>query len=146
MKPRLLVVELWGLGDLIIATPFLQAGSTRFDVTLLAKPYAQDLQVRFWPDVKVVPFIAPWTAFKGKYRLWAWPWRQMVRLRKLRRERFDFGMSARWDPRDHLLLRLAGGSQRLGFSPLGRQKFFTSLVEGPGPGSHRSPKLRGTAP
>src|SRR5258706_12842185 len=145
MKPRLLVVELWGLGDLIIATPFLQAGSTRFDVTLLAKPYAQDLQVRFWPDLKVVSFIAPWTAFKAKCRLWAWPWRQMVRLRKLRRERFDSGMSARWYPGDHLLLRLAGASQRLGFPRMGSQIFLTSIVERPDPVSHRYENWRVTA-
>ena len=29
MKPKLLVVELWGLGDLVIATPFLQAAFAR---------------------------------------------------------------------------------------------------------------------
>ena len=52
MKPKLLVVELWGLGDLIIATPFLQAASEKYAVTLLAKPYAEDLQLRFWPEVK----------------------------------------------------------------------------------------------
>ena len=70
MKAKLLVVELWGLGDLIIATPFLQAASQRYEVTLAAKPYALDLQRRFWPDVRVVPFVAPWTAFrfKDKYR------------------------------------------------------------------------------
>jgi heptosyltransferase-2 len=66
MKPKLLVVELWGMGDLVIATPFLQAASRKFAVTLVAKPYAKDLQARFWPEVKVAPFIAPWTAFERK--------------------------------------------------------------------------------
>lgn len=80
MKTKLLVVELWGLGDLAIGTPFLRAASEKFAVTLLAKPYAQDLQTRFWPTVNVVPFVAPWTAFLHKYRLVAWPWRQMFRL------------------------------------------------------------------
>ena len=46
MKPKLLIVELWGLGDLVIATPLLRAAGERFDVTLLAKPYALDLQRR----------------------------------------------------------------------------------------------------
>src|SRR5581483_12200272 len=81
-KPRLFVVELWGLGDLLIATPFLRAATEKYEVTVLAKPYATDLQARFWPGVKVVPFTAPWTAFKHKYRLYAWPWREMFRLRK----------------------------------------------------------------
>jgi ADP-heptose:LPS heptosyltransferase len=63
VKPKLLVVELWGLGDLVIATPFLQGASQKYRVTLLAKPYAVDVYRRFWPEVTVVPFIAPWTTF-----------------------------------------------------------------------------------
>src|SRR5207245_270805 len=77
VKPKLLVVELWGMGDLVIATPFLKAASEKYAITLLAKPYAKDLQQRFWPAVEVVPFIAPWTAFQHKYRLFAWRWGEM---------------------------------------------------------------------
>ncbi len=73
VKPKLLIIELWGLGDLVIATPFLRAASEQYDVTLVAKLYAHDLQARLWPRVRVLPFAAPWTAFKGKYRLWRWP-------------------------------------------------------------------------
>jgi ADP-heptose:LPS heptosyltransferase len=62
LKPKLLIIELWGLGDLVLATPFLRAAAERFDVTLLAKPFALDLQPRLWPGVKVAPFTAPWTA------------------------------------------------------------------------------------
>ena len=83
MKPRLLVIELWGLGDLVIASSFLQAASKEFDVTLMAKPYAQDLQARFWPEVRVYPFVAPWTAFRHKYRLLSWPWRKMLKQSRL---------------------------------------------------------------
>ena len=138
MKPKLLVVELWGLGDLIIATPFLQAASQRYELTLVAKPYATDLQRRFWPGVKVMPFIAPWTAFKGKYRLYAWPWWEMVRLcHKLAAQRFDFGLSARWDPRDHLLLLLAGARTRLGFPRLGSAIMLQQPLTRPEPQAHR---------
>jgi heptosyltransferase-2 len=140
VKPKLLVVELWGLGDLIIATPFLQAASQRYEVTLVAKPYALDLQKRFWPDVQVVPFIAPWTAFKyiSKYRLWAWPWGEMLRLRnRLIAERFDIGLSARWDPRDHLLLWLAKAKTRLGFPRLGSGLSLARRLARPDPQAHR---------
>jgi heptosyltransferase-2 len=132
------VVELWGLGDLVIATPFLQAASQRYAVTLLAKPYAVDVQKRFWAGVSVVPFIAPWTAFKHKYRLLAWRWRQMYRLRKrLAAERFDFGLSARWDPRDHLLLRLARAKTRLGFPRWGSGINLATPLARPEPQAHR---------
>jgi heptosyltransferase-2 len=137
VKPKLLVVELWGLGDLVIATPFLQAVSERYSVTLLAKPYALDLQARFWREVKVVPFVAPWTAFQHKYRLFSWPWRQILGLRHLMAERFDVGLSARWDPRDHLLLRLLLVRRRLGFSRVGSGVFLSEPLARPEPLAHR---------
>jgi ADP-heptose:LPS heptosyltransferase len=138
VKPKLLVVELWGLGDLVIATPFLRAASERYEVTLLAKPYALQLQARLWPGVRVITFVAPWTAFKGKYHLWRWPWRTMGRLRKqLRNERFDAGVSARWDPRDHAWLLLGGAKMRLGFPRLGSQQLLTYAVTRPEPTAHR---------
>jgi len=138
VKPKLLVVELWGLGDLVIATPFLKAASERFEVTLLAKPYAHDLQQRFWDSVTVIPFVAPWTAFKHKYRLFAWPWATILRLRKgLARERFDVGLSARWDPRDHLLLLMFRAKQRLGFPRMGSARLLTGPLGRPNPEAHR---------
>ena len=144
VKPKLLVVELWGLGDLIIGAPFLQAAGRRFEVTLLAKPYALDLQPRFWPEVRVVPFVAPWTAFKHKYRLYAWPWWRMLRmLNSLAQEHFDYGLSARrgadggGDPRDHLLLLLAGAKTRVGFPHFGSRLFLVTPLVRPDPQAHR---------
>jgi ADP-heptose:LPS heptosyltransferase len=125
------------MGDLVIATPFLQAAAVKYDVTLLAKPYANDLQRRFWPDVRVAPFIAPWTAFRHKYRLWRWPWREVMRLRHLAAERFDIGLSARWDPRDHVLLTILRTRRRLGFPRLRSQMFLTEPLSRPHPVSHR---------
>lgn len=126
------------MGDLVIATPFLQAASKEYDVTLLAKPYAPDLRTRLWPGVKVVPFIAPWTAFVRKYRLHAWPWRELLGLRRLRNEHFDAGLSARLgDPRDHLLLWFSGAKRRLGFPRLGSQMFLTDPVTRPTATAHR---------
>jgi ADP-heptose:LPS heptosyltransferase len=137
-NPKLLVMELWGLGDLLIATPFLQEASRHYDVTLVAKPYATDLRERFWPGIKVVSFVAPWTAFERKYRLISWPWRQMFRLRQhLSREEFATGLSARWDPRDHFLLWLARAKARLGFPRLGSQIFLTRSLARPEPRAHR---------
>jgi heptosyltransferase-2 len=125
------------MGDLVIATPFLRAAAEQYEVTLLAKPYANDLQRRFWPAVRVAPFIAPWTAFRHKYRLWRWPWREVLRLRHLAAERFDIGLSARWDPRDHFLLKILRARRRLGFPRLQSQMFLTEPLGRPHPASHR---------
>jgi heptosyltransferase-2 len=138
VKPRLLVLELWGLGDLVIATPFLRAAPEKFNVTLLAQPFALELQTRFWPAVKVIPFVAPWTAFRHKYQLWRWPWRELSQLRRrLLAENFDSGVSARWDPRDHLALKLSGTRERYGFPRLKSQRYLTHELIRPDPLAHR---------
>jgi ADP-heptose:LPS heptosyltransferase len=148
LKPKLLIVELWGLGDLVIATPLLRAAAEKFDVTLLAKPFARDLQPRLWPDVRIESFIAPWTAFKNKYDLWRWPFLEMIRLRnKLAAEHFDFGVSAHsvGDPRDHLLLKIFGVKNRLGFPRVRSRIFLTHPVARPDPQAHRYESWRAIA-
>lgn len=142
-KPRLLVVELWGLGDLVIATPFLQAASEKFEVTLLAKPYAAELQQRFWPGVRVEPFAVPWAMTRNKYNLLDWPWLAFFRLRReLKSQNFAMGASSRWDPRDHLLMAFLGMKKRLGYPRLGSQKLLTQPLTRPEPGSHRYEQWR----
>ncbi|HEY0944992.1 MAG TPA: glycosyltransferase family 9 protein [Opitutaceae bacterium] len=120
-RPRLLVSELWGLGDVVLALPFLQDASAHADVTLLAKPHAGPLLHRFAPAVAHLPLVAPWTSFSGKYRLHRWPWRALrdtvARLRSA--PGFDLGVSARADPRDHALLALAGVRRKIGFPRAG---------------------------
>jgi len=138
VKPKLLVIELWGVGDLAIATPFLRQANEQFDVTLLAKPFARDMRARFWPCIEVIPFSAPWTAFNGKYHLLTWPWRDLISVGiRLRREKFDVALSARWDPRDHFLLRLIGAKARLGFPRTGSQMFLTHPLAVADSKSHR---------
>ena len=121
-----------------MATPFLYAAGQRYQVTLLAKPYAVDLQRPFWLDVTLVPFIAPWTTFKYKHRLLAWPWGEVFRLCKGRTaQRFDFGLSACWDPRDHLLLWRAKAKTRLGFPRVGTGIMLARRLARPEPSAHR---------
>jgi len=148
MKPKLLVLELWGLGDLVIATPFLRAAAEQFEVTLLARAYAQEMQPHFWPGVEVVPFTAPWTAFHGKYQLWQWPWRELLRFRRdFKTRRFDYAVSARWDPRDHLALKFSGARERLGFPRMNSRRYLTQTLTRPAPAAHRYESWRvcGTA-
>ena len=138
MKSKLLVLELWGLGDLAIATPFLCASSEQFEVFLLAKPYALDLQKRLWPAVTVIPFKAPWTVFRGKYRLQKWPWLELFKLlRRLRSEKFNYAVSARWDPRENLFLRCTGAKHRIGFPRLRSELLLTRTVHRLAPLAHR---------
>lgn len=138
IKPKLLMVELWGVGDVIIGTPFLLEAAKYYQVTLLAKPHAVELSQRFWPEVNVISLNAPWTDFRRKYRIWEWPWKRMLKIfQSLRRENFLFGVSARWDPRDHALLFAAGVRHRYGFARWGSKHLITVPVELPHPKAHR---------
>ncbi len=115
-RPRLLVTELWGIGDLALAMPFLKTASVHSQVALLANPQAAPLLERFAPAVELIPIHPPWTAFSGKYRLHRWPWRELRGvIRTLRARRFDAAVSARPDPRDHAMMWLGGIPRRLGF-------------------------------
>ena len=139
------MTELWGLGDLALAVPFLRAAAGHARVTLFAKPYAAPLLRHFAPAVELVPFVAPWTAFRGKYRLQRWPWRQLTAVRRtLRAARFDLGVSARPDPRDHVLLALAGCRARLGF-PRAWSRLLLTRPLAPPARPHRSEHWRALA-
>ena len=122
----------------MIATPFLRAAAEKFNVTLVAKPFAEELRPRLWPLVHVETFTAPWTAFHGKYVVWRWPLPEMYRLRRrLLAEKFDYAVSGRWDPRDHLFLKLSGATERLGFSRLKSRRYLTRELLRPNPLEHR---------
>jgi heptosyltransferase-2 len=140
VKPKLLIIELWAVGDVVIGTPLLREACKKYEVTLLAKPFATDLRDRFWPEVKVIPFQAPWTAFefKNKYRLYSWPWRTIFSIsRQLLREQFDVAASARWDPRDHFLMKVSGAKRRMGYPRMGSRLFLTDPLKQPAPLAHR---------
>jgi heptosyltransferase-2 len=108
-RPKLLVIELWGLGDLTFSTPLLRAAVEHYDVTLVGKAHA-------FPQITFIAYDAPWTAYSGKYHVWAWRWPALLGLiTRLRSTHFDAAVSVRNDPRDHLLMWLAGARQRYGF-------------------------------
>jgi ADP-heptose:LPS heptosyltransferase len=125
-KPKLLIFELWGIGDLVLTTTLIAEAQAHYEVHLLAKPHATELLAPSFPDLIFHTFDAPWTAFYGKYRLWQWSWGALTRLVfKLRREKFDAAVSIRTDPRDHLLMWLVRSRQRHGFPIKGSQVFLT---------------------
>jgi len=143
MKPKLLVLELWGIGDLVIASPFLREASRKYDGTLLAQGYAGEMRGHAWPDVRVLPFRMPWTVHRGKYLLHKWPWLQLARLVvELRRQDFEAAVSARWDPRDDMVMWMSGARQRIGFPRMGSSLLETRSLHRPNPIAHRHERWR----
>lgn len=138
MNRKLLVVELWGIGDLSFSTLLLQeAFQHEREVHLLAKPHAEPLLAPSFPKLKFWSYDAPWTRFTGKYDLWNWNWKRLQTLvGALRAENFDLAVSVRNDPRDHLLMLLLGARQRIGF-PHGGSGVFLSQSLPASPGRHK---------
>ena len=143
MKPKLLVLELWGLGDVALATPLLRAAVGAYEVTLVAKPFAKELCKELWPEVNVIPLNAPWTAFKGKYRLHRWPWRSLVEVvQEVRAREIDVAVSARWDPRDHLLMWQMDAQRQVGFPRWKTEAFLSDPLPLPDERVHRHEQWR----
>lgn len=125
-KRKILIMELWGLGDLTFATPVLREALEDNAVSLLAKPYAKELLHPSHPRLEFVHYDAPWTSYRGKYRLWGWRWIELFSLVWcLRKQRFDAAVSVRNDPRDHFFMWLIGARERYGFPWHGSRFFLT---------------------
>lgn len=125
-RPKLLVLEFWGLGDLTFSTPLLRVAVERFEVTLVGKAHARPLLAPSFPEIRFLTYDAPWSAYRDKYRLWKWHWGKLLALLvRLRRERFDAAISVRNDPRDHLVMWLVGARSRYGFPRRGSAAFLT---------------------
>jgi ADP-heptose:LPS heptosyltransferase len=128
-RPRLLVLEFWGLGDLTLATTLLRAATDSYEVTLLGKPHARALLEPAFPDIRFVSYDPPWTVFRGKYHLWKWNWIELLRLLgKLRRIRFEAAVSVRDDPRDHLIMWLCNAQRRYGFPRMGSNMLLSDPI------------------
>ena len=128
---KILILELWGLGDLTFTTPFIGAALEQNEVHLLAKSYARELLQPSYPALKFWSYDAPWTRYVGKYNLFKWNWIALLTLIfKLRREKFEVAVSVRNDPRDHLFMWLIGARKRCGYPRLGTLFFLTqSLIQ-----------------
>ncbi len=115
---RILVLELWNIGDVILAMPFLaqlRCLFPRAQITLVSRPFAVDLLAGTGLVDTFIPAELTWTPIDRTLlptkaiSLWRVS-------RKLRAQRFDLGFSARRHLREHILLALSGARRRLGLS------------------------------
>jgi len=135
----LLIIELWGIGDATLMSSALQGLLVDgWEITILAKPQTCALLKPSYPGVGTIEFDAPWTAFYGKYQLARWPWLKIFKiLGQLRQKRFAAATSIRSDPRDHLLMWLAGARRRVGFATPWSRWLLNAPILGRDPAAHR---------
>jgi len=116
---RILVVEPWHIGDVVLATPLLRALRSRYPrahISLLGKRHAEELLMHSGLVDEVIVFDFPWTATEKKYQLRRYD-RQSFRalVARLRSGRFDLTIDSRMDIRSNLVTYLSGAPKRIGY-------------------------------
>jgi ADP-heptose:LPS heptosyltransferase len=133
MKMSILIIELWGIGDVVLASGVLRVLKNNFPdskIALLAKKHAKDILANNKTVDEFIIFDFPWTKFRGKYYFWKWDWIGLFKLiRLLRAERFDLILDARGDVRNNLLAFLIGAKRRVGYNWTGGGFFLTDVVK-----------------
>jgi ADP-heptose:LPS heptosyltransferase len=115
---RILVMELWLLGDVVMMTPILRALRERFpdaEITVLAKPHAAELLLESELADKVITFDFPWTAPADKYKPSRYDRSIIDLVRRLRDEKFDITIDGRMDVRSSALAYATGAPTRIGY-------------------------------
>lgn len=114
---RILVIELWNIGDVILVMPFLaqlRYSFPRAKIALLARPFAVELLAGTGLVDEYIAADLTWTsADRGG------PLKRAIEVwqvsRKLRSQKFDIAFSSRLHLREHVLLALSGARRRVGF-------------------------------
>ena len=138
---KILVLELWGIGDIALVTPALIAlrqRSPEAKIAILAKKHAMEILQHSSLVDEFIIYDFPWTKFKGKYRFWQWDFRGLLKLiNRLRKESFDLALDARGDFRNNLLSFLISSKKRIGYDWTGGGYFLTDVVSLGYEGLHR---------
>jgi len=127
-----LVLEPWGIGDVILSTALLRALRANYpgaQIALLAKSYAKDLLANSGLVDEVIPFDFPWTAFSGKLTPGKYVPSEFRKLiRQLRARDFDVSLDARRDIRSNAITYLAGARRRIGYDFGGGAHLLTDVL------------------
>jgi ADP-heptose:LPS heptosyltransferase len=116
---RILVVELWNIGDVVLLMPFLaqlRALYPQASVILLARPHARvvldgtDLIDEYIDDDSPADNWLSLNPLEGG-------WRELWNLRRRLRELdFDLAFQCRLHVREHVILALSGARRRIGYA------------------------------
>ena len=138
---KILVLELWHMGDVVLATPVLQSLRVMYPdakITLLAKKHACELLASSDLVDEIVAFDFPWTAMSDKYDPSRYD-RVAIRalVNRLREQQFDLCLDCRMDLRSNVLTRSIGAARRVGYDFGGGGFLLTDAVEAPAADQHK---------
>jgi len=131
---RILLVENWGIGDMVLATVALVAVKKRFpdsSISVLGKPHGKILLENCPCMNEYLTFTFPWTRLHGKYNLSNWSLTDIQQIiAELKKRDFDLVVSSRKDVRENLLLYLTGSAYRVSYGSNGGGFFLSDEVSG----------------
>jgi ADP-heptose:LPS heptosyltransferase len=138
---KILVVEIWHIGDVVIATTALQALRARYPdawISLLAKPHAEELLRGSGLVDEVIAFDFPWTAENDRYRVSRYDRGAISALfRRLRDEKFDLTVDCRMDFRNNIVTFATRARRRVGYAFGGGSFLLTDAIPAPPRGQHK---------
>lgn len=138
---RILVVELWNIGDVVLLLPFLTQLREMFpraSVTLLARPHARVLLEGTGLVDEFVDDEDPAENWLSLNPLLG-GWRDLWRLRRrLRAQPFDLAFQCRLHVREHLILAMSGARRRIGYAFGEGDRMLTDALEVGDPHRHKA--------
>jgi heptosyltransferase-2 len=132
---KILVMEYWNLGDIVMLSPFLRSLRIQFPkahITLLTSPKAAPILEHQGLVDEVMVVRVPWAQHYSrskKYNPFSLLWVELLRtLKSLRLRKIDLAFVARADIRDNFMLWFARIERRVGYGFGGGSYFLTDVV------------------
>ena len=138
----ILVLELWNIGDLILAMPFLAQLRALFPgarVALVARPLASQIMEGTGLIDELIPVNVAWTPDETGYNPFSYRWRELATLyRAMRGHVFDLGFSCRLHLREQVILALSRARRRIGFAFGSDNALLTDAIQVRNPHRHKT--------
>lgn len=132
---RILVVELWNIGDVILTMPFLAQMRAIFpesETTLLARPYAAEILAGTGLVDHVIEADLTWKKENQRFIPFGYDWSELRRVVAVMRQRkFDLAFQCRPHVREYVLLALSGARRRVGWRKRGWDRTLTDPISFP---------------
>jgi len=131
---EILIVELWGIGDVVMMSGILKPLRQHFPeakISLLSKSFGKELLERNNVIDEFFEFNFPWTRFERKYCVWNWDWRGMLSIiQRLRAKKYDIVLDARGDIRNNILSYYIQSKRNIGYDLTGGDVLLTDVLSG----------------
>ena len=139
---RILVVELWNIGDIVLAMPFLAQLRALFpaaSITLLGRPYARTILAGTGLVDEFIETELGWSERATRFNPLGYNWNELRRVRReLRARRFDIAFKSRMHIREHLVLAMSGATRRVAFAFGHGDRVLTDAIPIGDPNRHKA--------